>query len=248
MVVDTSALKSGDILGATGLKGINIGGIGNVLILIILFVVLIASLCGLVIYIIYRKSFSQKIVIFSLIGNKPTLKMIDKAKIVRMGMAGDTLFYLKKLKKMIAPPTIQMGKKTWWYWQREDGELINFSLADLNEEMRKAGAYFVDIDMRMQRLGIEKNLRDRFQKESFWKKHAGTIMGVIFIVLVTVSLVVLFAKLVDVADALTETASAVKEMALAVEGTEGERPSGLTPALIIPLLLIKFTKLKRRKK
>jgi hypothetical protein len=186
---------------------------------------------AVVVYIVYRKTYSQKIQIYGLVGNAPTLKSNDRAKIVRFGGAGDTLFYLQKKKKFISPPTIQMGTNTWWYWERRDGEMINISLGDIDEQMRQAGVYYVDTDVRMQRLGIEKNLRDRFQKVGFWAKYGTTIAGAIFIILITVALVVLFAKLVDVAKALESTAQAIEHMATSVDtfAKTGGQVSPLVP-------------------
>jgi len=48
------------------------------------------------------------------------------------------------------------------------------------------------------RLGIEKNLQFRFQKEGFWDKYGQTIINAIFYVLVTLMLIVLFLSQVTV--------------------------------------------------
>ena len=223
-----------------GLRGFNFGAgsIGNVLIWVVVVFVVFSFILALFIWLYYRRTFSQKISVYGLVGNKSSLIYEDKAKLQKFGMAGDVLFYHRKSKKYTAPPNIHMGPKLWWYWRRADGELINIGLGDIDEEMRKAGAYFVDTDVRMQRLGIEKNLRDRFQKESFWAKYGTTIVGAIFMVLVTVSLVVLFAKLVDVSEALTQTSIAIKDMATAVNRFYGgDEPSGLVPSEVFLSLI-----------
>jgi hypothetical protein len=109
-----------------------------------------------------------------------------------------------------------MAPKTWWFWERADGELINFGLDNVDETFKKAGVYYIDTDMRMQRLGIEKNLRDRFDKQGWWQKYGNTVMGIIFVLFVTIALVVLFSKLVDVSNSLDATAQSVNAMATAV--------------------------------
>ena len=179
----------------------------------------------------------------------PMRKFVDRGKYMAFGMAGDKLMKLKKLKKFIAPPQIQSGKNLYFLYEREDNELINFSMTDIDTEQKKAGAYYVDTDMRMQRLGIEKNLRERLQKVGFFEKYGQTIAGVIFVIMVTVSLVVLFSKLKDVTVALDGMAGSVSAMANAIElfyeaRVGGESPkdiSGLEPAIF---LLLNF----RRKK
>lgn len=208
---------------------LGLGTIGNVLVLIFASLLIVGLIGGIIAYIFYRKTYSQNIYIFGLLGNKPTLRFVDKAKVMKFGSVGDVLFFLQKKKKYITPPTIQIAPNTWWYWERPDGELINFTLGDIDEDMRKAGITYIDNDMRMQRLGIEKNLRDRFEKIGFWAKYGATIMALVFVIMVTIALVVLFSKLVDVSKALESNAKAVENMATVVNKFYDEKLHGGTP-------------------
>jgi uncharacterized membrane protein len=236
----SSALKSGNLVQGLGLGGFNLGGgtLGTIFLWIFISLLFVGIIVGIVILVVYKRTYSQNIHIYKMLGNKPTLALIDKARIMRMGAVGDTLFQLRKMKKFIAPPTIQISPNTWWYWQRgADSELINFTLGDVDEQMRKAGVKYVDTDKRMQRLGIEKNLRDRFEKIGFWAKYGATIMGIVFVIMVTIALVVLFSKLVDVAKAMESTAGAITKMAESVDkfymNTQGGGTSGLIPAEVV---------------
>jgi len=241
-MADVSALKSGDLLGGMGLGGggFNIGTLGTILIWVFVALLIVGAIAGVLIFVLTKKSYKLKIWIFGRVGGVPMLKTIDMGKMVSFGMAGDKLMKLKKLKKFFPPPRIQMGKDIYWFYEREDGEYINFSLTDIDDLQKKAGAYYVDTDMRMQRLGIEKNLRERLQKQTFFEKYGSTIAGVIFVIMVTISLVVLFSKLSEVASALDTAGGNVGAMANAVEQfylkrVGGEAPSdtgsGLVPAL-----------------
>ena len=241
-MADVSALKSGDLLGGMGLGGggFNIGTLGTILIWVFVALLIVGAIAGVLIFVLTKKSYKLKIWIFGRVGGVPMLKTIDMGKMVSFGMAGDKLMKLKKLKKFFPPPRIQMGKDIYWFYEREDGEYINFSLTDIDDLQKKAGAYYVDTDMRMQRLGIEKNLRERLQKQTFFEKYGSTIAGVIFVIMVTISLVVLFSKLSEVASALDTAGGNVGAMASAVEQfykarVGGEAPSdtgsGLVPAL-----------------
>jgi len=260
-MVDAQAIQQGNILEGMGLGGFNfgLGTIGTIFLWILISVFVVGIICGVVIYIYYRKAYNQKVWIFGLVGNIPSFKYDDKGKFFRIGIAGDRLFKLKKTKRTIPPPTIQMGAKLWWYYEREDGELINFSLKDLDEVFKKAGAYYVDTDMRMQRLGIQKNLEKRFSKESWFAKYGSTIAGVIFVIMVTVALVVLFAQLKDVASAMTSMANSVNQMASNVEQFYTERvseapseveggSSNLVPAIVLPFLYLNLRRFKNAKK
>ena len=182
-----------------------------------------------------NKTFSQKIKVFALMGKQPMLKYEDKARIVPVGYAGDKLFIMKKHKRALPPPTIQMGFNEWWYWEREDGELINIGLDNLDKIQRSLGIQFVDTDMRMQRLGIEKNLQFRLQKQNFWDKYGSMIINGVFYVLVTLMLIVLFMQWRKVANAVTETISQISTCNSPTKPaqTGGTGASGVVPALFM---------------
>ena len=232
-----------------GIGGIQFGTIGSILLWVGVIIIVGGLLAWGIIWWTNRRSYNQKIWIFGKIAGVPMLKFIDAGKFLAFGMAGDRLLKLQKSKKFLSPPQIQMGKNIWWYYEREDGEYINFSLTDIDDLQKKAGAYYVDTDMRLARLGIEKNLRERMTKLSFFEKYGTAIAGVIFVIMVTVALVVLFSQLKDVATAMDGMAGSVSKMANAIEQfysvrVGGEAPSdvsGLVPALA-PLLLLGWRK------
>lgn len=228
----SEALKSGDILGAVGInKGaFGLGVVSTVFIWILIGLLFIGTIGAIVVWIYLKRSYNQKAWVFGRIGGVPMFKSVYPARYVKFGAVGDRLFEVSKLKKFIAPPTIQMGKNIWWFWEREDGELINVGLKDIDAEMRRVGAYFMETDVRMQRLGIEKNLRDRLEEKGFWAKYASTIAGVIFVILVTVCLVVLFSKLVDVAKSIDNLAGSVSSMATEIQAFYKARAGGLSPS------------------
>ena len=95
-----------------GSFNVGMGTIGNVFVWIFICLFIVGIFGGVIIWIFYKKTFSQNIYIFGLLGNKPTLRMVDKAKIMKFGGVGDTLFYLQKQKKYITPPSIQIAPNT----------------------------------------------------------------------------------------------------------------------------------------
>ena len=160
---------------------------------------------------------NKKITLFRRVANRIIPVSHDKAMFERIGQSGDYWLKTQKLKKTLPRPKIEMGVNTFWYFEREDGEWINFELADIDAQMKKAGAYYVDEDMRLQRLGIQKNLSARLIKETFWQKYGTTIMLIIFVMIVTICLVVLFQKMQGNWTAATSSAQAIEHMAAAVE-------------------------------
>lgn len=176
-------------------KGISGTGMMNMAVWLVgSIVVALMMVAGVVIFVMMMK-YNKKAKIFQRVGNKIIPTINSKACYEKVGRSGDRMFFIKALKKYVKEPSIQMGKNMYWFFEREDGELINFSLADFDDIMKKAGAFYVDFDMRMSRLGIEKNLKERHLKERFWDKYGTTIMNILAFLILVISLVVFFWQL-----------------------------------------------------
>jgi len=164
---------------------------------------LFAGIIGAIAYYIYYiTKFNQRVILYKKVNNTIIRVGIYKACYERKGKAGDKLLYVKGVKKFVPCPNIQMGANEWWFYERDDGEWINFSFGDFDEKMKKAGAFYVDFDMRMSRLGIEKNLNDRLMKQNFWDKYGGMIMNILSFMIIVICLVIFLWQLNKVMDAL----------------------------------------------
>lgn len=201
------ALKSGDILGALGINSGGMADVGKVVLIVVICVVVVAMI-GFIYLIRYKKKqFKYIIPLYARIGNVPTRIGTYKAKDVPVGKAGDKLWFVAGLKKYIQVANIQTAKNEFWHWLREDGELINFGLDDLDETSKKMGVKFIHQDMRMQRLATDKLLEQRFLQKSFWEKWGMVIGYIIFFLLITVSVVIIYymhGKLIEKMDLLVE--------------------------------------------
>lgn len=217
-----------------------LGSLGNFTLW--LFVVIIAS--GLFIWFVYwltmKAVYKHKIKVFGMVGGKPQLKWKTLAKPLPVGKAGDKLFYLK-IKRMIPPPTIQMGINEWWFWEREDGELINIGIEDIDEKQKRLGIQFVETDMRMQRLGIEKNLAFRLQKQTFWEKYGDKIINIGFYMVISILVIIMFVQwrktigdVAGLANAISAHNTCPPCSAAEVESTS--TGSGTIPAIALILL------------
>lgn len=243
--------KLGDVFGF-GSWNLGMGDVATFMIWFFLSILLVAVLGVILYFVLMKKVYRHKITVRGLVGGVPMVRWRDRAKEVRIGRAGDTLFYVKKKKRYLPPPTIQDGINEWLYWERADTELINIGFEDVDEKQRKLGVRFIDTDMRMQRLGIEKNLQFRLQKQNFWEKHGVMVISIIFYVLITIFLVVIFTqwtKSTQTMSAVTERQANIWEEMLrkgevspyVPAGDEGEG-SGLIPAsLVLPLIKTRIT-------
>lgn len=230
-----SVLESaGDIIGFAKWN-LGIGLIGNLL-LLLLFCCIITIIIGVFVYMfISKRIYKHQIVVIGMIGNSVMEKWKDTAKEVLIGRAGDKLYLLRRRKRFLPPPTIQSGMHKWIFWEREDGELINVGYENLDEKMKLMGLKFVDTDMRMQRLGIEKNLQYRLQKEGFWDKYGDKIVNMAFYVLLTVLIIVIFSQMGKIAGNLNEavkTTCTTTPPEVSPHVPEEEQGSGLIPQLV----------------
>lgn len=220
----------GGLFQQAGISLPNMAGIGSFAIILI-GGLLVAGMCIFAfVFFMNKKKWNRKVKLFRKVANRIIPIGDDKAKFERVGQGGDFWLQTQKLKKTLPRPKIEMDKNTYWYYEREDGEWINFELSDIDEQMKKAGAYYVDEDMRLQRLGIQKNLQTRLMKETFWQKYGTTIMLIMFVLIVTICLVVLFQKMTDNWRVATTTAQAIEHMANSVSEMSKRIGGGVVPA------------------
>lgn len=178
--------------------------------------VAIAGAMGLYFLFNYLK-WNKTFVLFKKVGNEWQIASTDKGRFERVGNAGDYWAKWKALKRTSSKPKRQKTKNTYWFAEGEDGEIREIDSLDFDKGLRQIQAHFVDEDMRLQRLGIQKNLASRFEKQSFWAKYGTTIMLIIFVIIVVVALVILFKSMKDNWVVATDTARAIEHMASSVD-------------------------------
>lgn len=226
---------------------ISLKGAGDITLIFVGGIIIAGLLGWLFYYYLQQKRFNLKLVLFKNVGGTSLPVDKDKGMFQRIGMGGDYWLIAKKFKKILPRPRIQMAKNEYWFFERSDGEWINFSLKDLDKQMKKAEAYYVDEDMRLQRLGIQKNLQDRFQKVSWWQQYGGLVMNLAFLAVITVLLVFLFREMKDNWAVGRDMAEAVRDMA---EQVKNMRQSGTVPieesGIFIPFILNGFRKWKHK--
>jgi hypothetical protein len=152
-------------------------------------IVVVGLLCLGAYLLIRWFKYNQKIVLYRKVGNETVPVALYKAMYQNISSAGDQWLILARIKKILARPRIQMAKRVWWYYEREDGEWINFGLSDIDAKMKKADIFFIDEDMRFARTGIQKNLNERLNEMTFLQKWGGMIMYAIFIVVVLMAFI-----------------------------------------------------------
>lgn len=234
-MVDVSSLNP---FGNISIGGASLWGSIGIIILIALLIL------GCIGYLVFRsvvnKQYWINIEVHRLIGGTPMRVGVYRAKEVPMGMAGDKLWRVApngftmpfKIVKWLPVGKIQSAPRMWKYWLREDGEWINYADANLDELSKRMGAKFVSEDMRLQRLATDRLLEQRLMDKSFWDRWKDTIMTVIFFLVITVCMIIIFyqfGKFLDHAQLLIDKITEGLEM---VQGTCQPISKGGTQGLI----------------
>lgn len=180
---------------------VKVFGAGTISIVAWIFIaVIFIALMSIGIYLLIRyMRFNKKIIIFEEINGRfePTRK--DRAMEMVLSKGGDTIFYLARNKKYLPTPNLQTGRKTFWFFVRSDNEWINFTLENLNEKSKEANARFLDKEMRYARTQIQRGLKERYDKPSFWERYGLLIFSIAYIVIIGVMMWLLFDKWIDLA-------------------------------------------------
>lgn len=221
--------------------GINIGSIGFALLIFFLALAFVGIFGAGLFYWIQRKKLKYTIPLYKKIGNRVIKIATFKAMDYSISRAGDKLWYVPKAKKYIGVGSLQSGKNEYSYFERSDGEWINFEIPDIDMNMKEAKVKYLQQDMRAQRIAISSILEQRFaNKQSWWDQYGNLVTYTIFYLVVAISMVVIFYQWSDIAD----KTGALLDRIIAYENMKCPSMQGVVPAFI-PLLLLRRKKWKQ---
>lgn len=209
-------------------KDFGIGTLGMVLLIFFIALVIVA-LIGLVLFLFIRKRQLKHIIpLWKKIGSNVIRIAIFKAKDFKIGRAGDKLWYVPKIKKYIIPATLQTAPNEYTHFEREDGEWINISMPDIDEQMKKFGVKYIHQDMRSNRIAISDLLEARFRdKKSWWEQYGHLVTYVIFYLVVAIAMIVIFYQW----SGIIERTNTILDKIIAFEKAQGDQ--GIIPATIL---------------
>lgn len=218
----------------TGVGNFNMGALGTVMIWFAVIIILAIVTAVLSYIYVMNKKFNKKIVIFAKVNGVFQDVAKDNARVIKIGRGGDTAFLWKKAKAVRVTPNIQTGVNTFWYYQRKDGEYINFGLGDLDQNMREIGAKFSTKEMSYAKAGLQKLLKDAYDKQGFWQKYGGVVAFGILILLLGVAMWLNAAQTIKINAGLSqmtqEMAVVVEEVGRLLSNMDNVCGTGLSPA------------------
>lgn len=171
---------------------IGVGAIGNALILFAIAVIIMGCVGWLIYWRITSRHYKYKIPLYKSINGINQRQALYFAKNITISLAGDNLWFVKGVKKYIAPATMTDAPNSFPHEEREDGEWINFAIETVNEAQKKAGVKFIHQDMRAQKVATGQILEQRLINKSFWEKYKDMIIHLIFYIVVTLMMIVTF--------------------------------------------------------
>ncbi len=175
------------------LGGVDIGGIGEKIGLALTFIVLLVLVAGIVGFFLYKnkekKLYKEKLHFFEEVRGQfvPVEDLIAAELIVPN--TDVRVFYVKSKDLYLPRGTRKMGKNSYWYAIRDNKEIINFIMTNLNKEMKEAKLDYDHTDMRYAHLNlrdiIKRSYRDKSTK--WWKEYKDVIATVVFIFVMSLS-------------------------------------------------------------
>jgi len=218
------------------MPNISASSIFNFISWLLIFLV-VTALCGVLVYLSIRGiKYKYKVVIWEKINGQFQDTGKDRGMEISVGKGGDLALYLAKRKKILPMPSLQTGRRKFFFFIREDGEWINFTPGDFDEVARIMGCRFLDKEMRFARVGLQGTFKERYDKPKFMEKYGPLILytstfaivGVI-LWLIGKEIVTMISNLGPVLDKTGELIEQLKQLTGAIDVVKSGG-SGLIPA------------------
>lgn len=213
------------VFGIPGTEGINInpGSILNTVGQFVSLLILFLAAGGLFYFFYFlkkrKKHYNKHIHWFEEVNGIMMAVGDDVARELTIPGSNITVFYIKEKDMYLPRPVIRMGKDSYWFAIRNNREIVNFSMANINKEMKEAKLEFDHTDMRYAltnlRELIQRNYKDKSQ--AWWREYKDVIGLVVLIFVLTLSFIFIISKvgdlinqvgaLIEHADQLVQTAN-----------------------------------------
>lgn len=202
-------------------------------------IIIVGLIFGFVVYyFINKKRYYITIELYRRIDGQNKMVARLKARDHKIGKAGDKLWFVSKAKKYLAPGELQSGPNVYKYFERSDGEWVNFIVGDIDEQLHKAGVKYIHHDMRAQRIAISKSLAAELQNQSFWDKYGATITFILEILIFGVAVVIIFYQFGEVIAKMDQVMGSMNKVVVNINslfqnvsnaGTSGPSPIYIPP-------------------
>ena len=229
-------LGLGGILGDFSFGGL-VSGLGS-LAKFLFIAILLGTLFGLWYYSRNRKKiFDKIIIIFEEVNgsfvHRP--KLDDRAMEMVIPGTSVKVFFLKKHNIYLPRGTIMMSDGEYWYGIRKNREWVNFSITNLNKEMKEAKLDYDHTDMRYANTQLKKLLERNYKKQKWFEQWKNEIAIVTIVLMLTFSFWFLLGEIKDIVSSLSPLMEAAENVVTSAEKLLGavdnlQSGSGIRPA------------------
>lgn len=156
--------------------------------------------------------YKYKIVIWSNVNGRMVIIGRDRGMKEKLNETGDVIMTTLKNKKKLPFPETMMGKNTYWFAIRKDQEWLNIGIQGVDEKSAEMKLDLTDHDMRYNRAGLQKNLKERFIVKDFWDKYGTMIMNISYVAIIGIMVWLMMDKWVDVMGSINSVVSQLPEI------------------------------------
>jgi len=212
-----------NILPGFNLSGM-LSGVGQFILLVFLFLVV-----GGIFYTVYylkkkKKDYNKKIFWFEEVNGIPIPVGEDTAKELIIPETNISVFYIKEKDLYLPRPVKRMGKDAYWFMIKNNREIVNFALKNMNEEMTKANLDYDHTDQRYAWTNLKELIKRNYLDKSqpWWREFKDVIGLVVLIFVLTLSFIFIISKvggLIDKAGVLINHADQLIQLAQTTSGS-----------------------------
>lgn len=217
-----------EILPNFNLSGV-ISGVWQFVLLIFLFAVV-----GGIFYTVYylkkkKKTYNKKIFWFEEVNGTPIPVGEDNACELIIPGTNINVFYIKEKDMYLPRPVKRMGKDAYWFMIKNNREIVNFALKNMNEEMTEANLDYDHTDMRYALTNLKDLIKRNYRDKSmpWWREFKDVIGLVVLIFVLTLSFIFIISKvgglldrvgvLIDHADQLIQVAKTTSGSGITIQ-------------------------------
>lgn len=191
------------------------GSFNSTLVIVFVVLAILFALCcaGLTWFLVRWWQYKYKIIIFQRINGVFQETARRKARVIPIGKGGDQAILLNRPIKILPMPSIQSGKNTFNFFISDDGEWINFSFSDFDDDRRAVGSQFLDKEVRYARTSLQHMGEERYDTKGFWEKYGGIVAYASLILVTAIGFWMIIDKMVEFQITSGATTEALKQVA-----------------------------------
>ena len=210
-----NSFQGGDVVGY-------LGSLGKVLLGVLIFLTIFTIMFIILWRIKNKKLYNKKIHWFEEVNGQMVPVDTDLATELTIPDTNIQCFYIKKKNLYLPRPTKRMGKDSYWYVIKNNREIVNFTMENINDKNKEGKLDYDHTDMRYAlvnlRAMIQRNYRDN--SKPWWREYKDVIGLVILIFVLSISFFFIITKvgvlieqvgqLIDHADQLIKSAETLR--------------------------------------